>query len=236
MDFFKVFPPEPGPADEPADPLQDIRPGPWVGGVLPVEVVVGLSNSAAVVAGRIIAYPDGFRIEVTTYLHRSVRIPDGPPWHLGLMGHRVPGQGRGVPDEMLRFGLAWPDGRQATNLDDWDRWPPPEPEESGHGLEINGGGGSQNEFRADCWAWPVPGPGDLQVVVAWPAYGIAETRTTLDGAAIAEAAARARPVWPEDAGKPSHLTRAQFHRAATSAQPHLWARGSSGETSVTPLD
>lgn len=44
----------------------------------------------------------------------------------------------------------------------------------------------------------------MEVVIEWPAEGIGETRTTLDGDSIAAAAARCRPLWPDDARLPSH--------------------------------
>ena len=53
-------------------------------------------------------------------------------------------------------------------------------------------GGSWNR---DVWLWPLPTPGPLRVVSAWPDRGIAETSVTTDAAPVLDAAARARPLW-----------------------------------------
>jgi hypothetical protein len=42
---------------------------------------------------------------------------------------------------------------------------------------------------------PLPPAGPLLVVCAWSAVGIAESRTILDGTAIAEAGTRAVTLW-----------------------------------------
>jgi hypothetical protein len=218
-DFFKIPEPEPASGAE-VDPLRETRPGPWVGGVVPLELVVARSDRAAVVLTRIAAYPEGFSLAVHSYLHRSVRPRSRHPLNLMMMGHPMCPGGEPVAEEMLRIGLAWPDGGRATNLDGWGRRPDPDAEEPDHGLEVSGGGGSESEFQTDCWAWPVPTAGELLVVVEWPAFGIGETRTAIDASLIADAAGRARPVWPEDAGKPSHLTRLAMMRLSRAA--HGW--------------
>jgi len=74
-------------------------------------------------------------------------------------------------------------------------------------LESLGSSGSLRGFSIECWAWPVPTTGELLVVVEWPAFGIPQSSAAIDSSPIAEGARRAQPVWPEDAGKPSHLTR-----------------------------
>ncbi len=105
--------------DEDDDDFGDLRPAAWVPGVVPVELVVARSEQAAVVVGRIAAYPDGFELIVHTYLHRSVKRRRTARIHHPLMWHEMGEPGEPIPDELLRFGLAWPDENRATNLDDW---------------------------------------------------------------------------------------------------------------------
>ena len=189
--------------DETADTdrFEDLEPAPWVGVAVPVEALMARSASAAVIIKRVAVYRDGFELTVAGLLHPSVGPDDGcvDRWGMGRPG-------KPVPDEMLRVGLAWPDGGRATNLDEWGRmWSTDvEPEPTAHGLETNGGSGSSFEMSHDYWAWPVPEAGPLQLVVEWPAYGIAETVATLDGSLFAAAAERAYPVWADDADRPSH--------------------------------
>jgi hypothetical protein len=83
--------------------------------------------------------------------------------------------------------------------------PPPEDdadlaedEEVIGGRSTHGGSGSFGEAAQRFWIWPVPAAGDLTLVCGWPAYGIAESRLTIDGDELRAAAARARPVWPDE--------------------------------------
>ena len=59
-----------------------------------------------------------------------------------------------------------------------------------------GGGGDGRTWHHDHWLWPPPPPGDLEIVVAWPARGIPETRARLAGELIEEARGRIIEAWP----------------------------------------
>ncbi len=216
MGFFDL--PEREPDDDELDEEDDddfggLRPAAWVPGVVPVELVVARSEQAAVVVERIAAYPDGFELTVHSYLHHSVTRRRRARTHHPLMWHDMGEPGEPIPDELLRFGLAWPDGGRATNLDDWGRsWP--DATEPAHGLESQSGGGSDHEYSQEYWAWPLPGAGPLMFVVEWPAFEIGETTATIDGDQLLDAATRSRPVWAEDAGRASHVARGAIMRAA----------------------
>lgn len=90
-----------------------------------------------------------------------------------------------VGSGIVLFGVRYSDGTTLRNLDD----------RSGEGrlrsLRWDSGAvrGSQ-EFGA-----PLPPPGDMEVWVAWPAAGIPETRTILDGTQVAGIAAELAPLW-----------------------------------------
>ena len=234
MDFFQVPPPDPAATGERPDPYRAARPGPWVGGVVPLEVVVARTDRAAIVLRGVTAYPDGFTLELSWHLHRSVKPSREPGRPLAMMGHWG-GFGVRVTDDVLRFGLVWPDGGRATNLDHRGAMPG-EGERPRCGLEVGSSSGSEDEFTFSIWAWPLPGPGDLTAVVEWPAYDIAETRAVVDGALVAEAAGRARPVWEEDAGKPTHLTHHDFTRIAQEAAPSVWAYTTPTQATIQPLE
>lgn len=58
----------------------------------------------------------------------------------------------------------------------------------------------RGHFDASRWfhLWsvrPLPPPGPLTIVSAWPDEGIAETAVTIDAGPILDAASRARPIW-----------------------------------------
>ena len=220
MGFFDL--PEHDPEDDDLEPdedeeFDDGRPGPWVGGVVPVELLIAQSEEAAVTVSRIVAYPDGFELTVNSYLRRSVRRARRRRHH-PMMWHDYGEPGEPIPEEFLRIGVAWPDGGRATNLEQWGRlWP--DATEPAHGLEEHGGGGSTEEYSHEFWAWPLPDGGPLRIVVEWPAFGIPETAVAVDADLIAKGAARARSVWPEDADGRSHLSRAAVLRVAREEAP-----------------
>jgi len=201
-DFFKL-PDASLPFPDVSQILRAAAPGPWIGGLTPMEVVIARSDRAAVVLNELAAFPDGFSLRITSHVHRSVKLPDQFSLMMG-----VPWGGSGLlSDEYLRIGIAWPDGARATMLDDWQRGFQPEAPDPDHGLESLASNADLQGCSTEYWAWPLPTHGELVVVVEWPAFGIPQSSTAVDFSLLTEAARRARPVWPEDAGKPSHLPR-----------------------------
>jgi hypothetical protein len=209
MGFFDVDRPA-EPETVPEEKPWDSQTAPWVGGVVPLEAVVARSDDAAVVVSRIEAYPYGLHMTVRACLHRSVsrRRSEGVGRHMGCWDQDPDAP---IPAEFLRVGLEWPDGGKATNLNAvWTRTSPPL--DQTHGMESQGGGGGNNEYSSHFWCWPTPSEGQLRLVVEWPAFGISETDFMIDGAAIGQAARRARPVWESDADLPSYRTIASIMR------------------------
>jgi hypothetical protein len=107
----------------------------------------------------------------------------------------------------FNFGVRFPDGTKVTTLrpyvPDFD-WMRPPRQAPTHGLDMGGGGGSDTHLEYSYFVWPLPGHGTITLVCEWPSYGIDETALDLDTAPILDAARRARPLWDEDAGLPSH--------------------------------
>lgn len=111
----------------------------------------------------------------------------------------------GIPvggDGGLRFGVAYPDGRKATE----DGMRPWESEETGPDGPVltpasgGGGGGSDEElsYSAKFWVWPLPSGGDLRVVARWPDRGMDERSVPVSGEALAAAAGEIRNYWDSD--------------------------------------
>jgi|SRR5689334_1223105 len=100
-----------------------------------------------------------------------------------------------LPDEFLRVGVRFSDGRVATNLPG-GFWTAPDDGPvffSGH--EYGDLADELPEDRRSIYAvrwhvWPIPPPGPLTVACAWPAHGIAEASIELDGDAVRAAAER----------------------------------------------
>jgi len=196
----------------------------WIGGVVPVEVVVARSDQAAVVVRSLVAYPDGFAFTLDAFLHRSVKLKRdrrGPFHHHDPWGDDGP-----IGDETLRFGISWPDGGRATNLDRWGRgWE--DATEPAHGLESGSSGGGGREYSWEYWAWPLPVEGELRFICEWPGFKIPETAAAVAGGALIDAARRAFPVWPDDADRASHMTRGGMFRSVRAHQ--IRTMGSPGD-------
>ena len=122
----------------------------------------------------------------------------------------------------LRVGLLFSDGRRVTSLDGTElrtvRWTGPQGEAQtastpqAFGL-IPLDPGLHQPFRSlfktdvNLYLPELPPPGEAQLVVEWPDEDIAETRTSIDVAALHAASARVIEVWPgleppDPAGQP----------------------------------
>jgi hypothetical protein len=60
------------------------------------------------------------------------------------------------------------------------------------------GHGHDHSYDTRYWLAPLPPAGTLMFVCAWPLFGIAETRTAVDGAGIADAVSRTEILWPDE--------------------------------------
>lgn len=196
------FPPPPPPREpEPRPPAP-----PWSGppyGVLPgavaLEVILGQSELAAVLIGRCAAYPTGLDFE----LHVIASADAGDELDPSLNGiyHR-PGRAS-TYEEMLRFGVAFADGRKASNL---GGHAPTEEQPDGPVLWGMGGGGGGGRWQQGFWMWPLPPACPLTFVCEWPAAGIAQTRVEVDSELLRDAAGRVRALFPnQDSGVPGGM-------------------------------
>ncbi len=122
---------------------------------------------------------------------------------VGSHGH--PGIEIALQDRLL-LGIEYPDGQRASTLQD-RRMPGPGTVADGDQQLVlcrQGGGGGELSVDQTYWVSPLPAEGPMTFVVAWPSFGIAESRTVIDGAAILAAADRSHVLWPpQPAGEPS---------------------------------
>jgi hypothetical protein len=216
MGFFDVPPPE----DDELGEEQSDPEGRWLAGVLPVEQIIGRSDQAAVAVRRLSALPGRFDLDVVAWTRRPKPRRRGFPQREILLSLNrwwaTRAEDGSLPAELVRFGIQFPDGGRATNVDIDQRWPDASPPE--HGLRSHGGSSSAGQAHHHISAWPVPAAGDLVLVCEWPAYGIAESRLIIDGDDLRAAAARAQPVWPDEPmpGDGSSAASRSFTRERTS--------------------
>lgn len=182
-------------------PPGDVRPEP-----VALSVELGRSASTVVLIDGARVYPDGVVLRLT------VRVREQP----AELRRRVFQQlsvshGRGMlhlalPPGGLRWGVEFADGQRVTSLDDYsphtDRPPEVMPADWVPDRPVMRGLGRVDTFGAawarDIWLWPLPPPGPLRLVCAWPDRGVPETATSIDAGPLRDAAARARPEWPVD--------------------------------------
>ena len=160
-------------APEPRRPAPPgrLHPGPpdvVLGQPVPTVVVVARTPSLVVAVDRVVAYPDGFELGVTA------RTRDDPVGGSFDTGRRRSWSGtEAFPGQSLRVQL-----------------------ESGLVVVPVSGSGTQVRYDQRYWVAPLPRPEPVVLVVEWPARDLPETRATLDGAAIVDAASRAEALWP----------------------------------------
>ncbi|GAA0312725.1 hypothetical protein [Kineococcus aurantiacus] len=205
MDFFPD-PPQPAQRDEldePARPAWSGPPDDVLAGVVPVELVLGRSDSTVLTLSGLRAFPTGLGMVL------GVRVR-GPLGRRDLNSEVFDGPYEHVQDAAwqrgrLKWGFELADGQRVTNLDPgpWgeqptgpdgapdDTWQPSRP-------LLTGGGGdaSRRSANRDHWLWPLPPAGRLRVVCQWLEQGIELTSHELDADLLRQAAERARPLWP----------------------------------------
>ena len=135
------------------------------------------------------AFSSGISIKIAVRFRKS--DTSGPGFGADMFGHR----GHGAPDGGLLIGVGYPDGRTASNFSS-RRFPEPFTPEDQPLLISGGGGGGGRTFDMEYWLTPLPPPGDVTIVVAWPAHGVDESRTVLPADAIAHGVADKVELWP----------------------------------------
>lgn len=192
-----------GPADEPPTPEQVQEwqrlmspPENELPGGVGLSVLLGRTDDAAVGITQIEAFSTGFQFTLAVRLRRA--RPEF--FHGGLFtlisAHGHPGVNIPLADRLL-LGVEYADGRRASTLHDMRI----------QGLDVmaddqrlvlvqqSGGGGEQGVDQT-YWVAPLPPEGPVTFVLAWPGFGMPESRTVLDSAAIRAAADRSHLLWP----------------------------------------
>jgi hypothetical protein len=161
-------------------------------GIVPIEsLLLARTDQVAVAVTGLSAFSSGVEIFLTARIRPSA---DHPEEHL-------PGGPRDLAASRrsFRFGLQFADGRKVAGSPGGGR-PEHESEPAGAILYPFAGGGAPYSFFSRWWLWPLPPAGQLDFVCEWPAFGIAESRVTIDGQLILEAAGRSIRLWPETVG------------------------------------
>jgi hypothetical protein len=160
--------------------------------------LLGHSNDAAVGITHLEAFSAGFRFTLTVRLRRLPPELVHGGLHMLISPHAAPGVDTPLERRLL-LGLEYADGRRASTLQ--GAWPPG-PDEAADDQRLmlwpNGAGGGRQSLDLTYWVSPLPPDGPVTFVLAWPGFGVAESRTFVDGAAIRAAADRSQVLWPPE--------------------------------------
>jgi len=211
VSFFE--PPEP--PEHARELLEQPAPKPWFGapsnelGVgVPLSLLLARTETVAVAIVGATAFSTGIQLRFATRRRPQLRTVDegfdffdddpfeGHPF--GRFRQRMRGRGE-LPDELLRFGVQFSDGRKATTVGGFP-WVDAEDAEkapAGPVLVQGGGGGGSSGWEFDFWLWPVPPPGQLTFAVEWPAHGIGLTQHHVEATPLIKASTKSEPLWPE---------------------------------------
>ena len=173
------------------------RPALLLPSYLDSDFVVASTSEVAVVAHGIACYPTGFHFSLETVTrYADDHASDGEDYGDLFWSLR---RGDELPPELLRFGVAYSDGQQATTLDAADAMDDFEDsassERPGLRLCLGGGGGGGGRWSYKVWVSPLPPEGPVTFVCEWPAFDIEETYRELDGRRFIDAAANAKPIF-----------------------------------------
>jgi hypothetical protein len=153
--------------------------------------VLGRTDDVAVCIAGMHAYTTGLSFRL------AVRLRQMRPGLRNRMFDMVSGHGPGTPaEDRLLLGVEYADGRTVSNIagDDWfamDELP-----DDQLVLTPGGGGGGGLSYDQRFWLSPLPPPGPVTLVCAWPALDLAETSAEVQGQALLDAATRALVLWP----------------------------------------
>jgi hypothetical protein len=165
----------------------------WIGGTVPLQLVVARSEDAVVVVTHITVFPSGFEFRLGAHLREWPKLRGPGGRRVDVFGPDR--HGGELPDWVFRFGIEWPDEGRATNLDEGDWWCPEE--RPPHGLSQGSSSSGGRDLRASYWAWPTPLDGELALICEWPAFGIPETHLAVPASAFAAALENAERLWPD---------------------------------------
>lgn len=158
---------------------------------VPFTAVLGRTDELAVCIVGMHAFTTGLSFRLAVRL-REVR--QGAHHRLFEM---VSGHGPGTPaEDRLLLGVEYADGRTTSNLNGDDWFAREELPEGRLVLSPGGGGGGGLSYDQRFWLSPLPPPGPVTIVCAWPALRLEESSAQCNGQLLIDAASRAVVLWP----------------------------------------
>ncbi|WP_219412677.1 hypothetical protein [Pseudonocardia nigra] len=179
---------EPGPAavwNARANPPDNEVPA-----ALPWAALLGRGEDTAVALTGAAVYSTGLRLDIAARARR--RPGRGRVILFDAFG------GRGAAQVLL--GVEYADGRTTTNAS--PTWPPAPGGDDAPWLQQGGGSGGDRSVDMSFFLSPLPPPGPLTLVCAWPDEGIDETQVVFDAREIEAALRDVVELWPPEDDAP----------------------------------
>jgi hypothetical protein len=195
MGFFPTEPPEPQSEETDEDWLAYATfEGHTVPGAVPEPIVVAATSLVTIVATLTVA-EDALGV---TWHAICRRVPTGAA--RDQLALRDAARRGPLPDEFLRLGVAYDDGRAVTNLpwDDEDERDEEADDDGRLSWRMAGGSGTPTVATANVLVVPGPEDGPVTLVCEWPAMGVPESRATVPHDVIDRARLLAISVEPID--------------------------------------
>jgi hypothetical protein len=180
----------PSPEEQRAIDLRYSPPENEMPGAIAFSAVLANLGGVAIAITGARAYSAGISLDIAIRVRRRVEVENRNVLHDVLFA----GRRYGNTADALLLGVEYPDGRRASILD--EPWIPGSSERTDQPvLAPGGGGGSSTSQELTFWLSPLPPPGDLILVAAWPALGIAETQVVIAADLIAAGVAGIVELW-----------------------------------------
>ncbi len=157
-----------------------------MGGVVATDSPVLRSADYAVHLETARMFSTGLQLQFRVVTRKSPEDARGAMSLMGMSRDR---------DDRLWLGVKLADGRKATTIGGGP--PAAGLDAAAFSLARVDGHGSKLSASVSFFLTPLPPPGPVTVVLAWPAFGIAESTVVLTGDAIVAAAERVVILWPE---------------------------------------
>lgn len=154
-----------------------------------VDVVLGETPDFVVYLSGVRVFRTVLEFQVTALARHS---GTGRDLGRGLFGH-------GAQEDRLLIGVEYADGRTGSNV---GRGGDEELRPTTPVLLPGGGGGGDRSADTRYYLSPLPPPGPLRIIAAWPGRGLAETVTEIAADPFVEAAEHVRILWDLEPDEP----------------------------------
>lgn len=161
-----------------------------------ITVLLGRTADAAVGITHVEAFSTGFRFTLAVRLRRVRQDLDRGGLFSLLSWHPRPGIEIASADRLL-FGIEYASGARVSTLEAMGQAGPASlPDDDELVLRPHGASGEELSVDQTYWVSPLPPEGPVTFVLAWPGFGMPESRTVIDAAAILAAAGHSQTLWP----------------------------------------